>query len=150
MAMTAADVATILTMKEKETSTTVAVTKARVDLSSLINTEVVVVIALIVRSKAMIKAMTQAILVDLTKTVAVIEEAVSEAVEEVAEITVETDAEAVAMGVEIAWVTTITNKTLTVVVVSMVNQTEEIQEDIRVLVGIEAEAEARSDMKHGY
>jgi hypothetical protein len=133
-------------MKERETSTTVADTKARVDLSSLISTEVVEVIALIVQSKAMIKVMTRDILVDLTKTEAVIEEAALMVAEEVAEITAEIDAEAADMVAEIAWVTTTTNKTTTA---NMVNPTE-TQEDIRVLAGIEAEAEARSDMKHGY
>jgi hypothetical protein len=146
VAMTAADVDTTLTMKERETSTMVAETKARVGLSSLISTEVVVDIALIAQSKAMIKAMTRAMALDSTKTEVVIEEAASVAVEEVVEITVETDAEVVAMVVEIAWVTTTTNKTTTV---SMVRIMETL-EDIRVLAGIEAEAEARSDMKHGY
>ena len=133
-------------MKERETSTTVADTKARADLSSLISTEVVEVIALIVQSKAMIKVMTRDILVGMTKTEAVIEEAALMAAEEVAEITVEIDAEAADIVAEIALVTTTTNKTTTV---NTVNPTE-TQEDIRVLAGIEAEAEARSDMKHGY
>jgi len=146
VAMTAADVDTTLTMKERETSTMVAETKARVGLSSLISTEVVVDIALIAQSKAMIKAMTRAMALDSTKTEVVIEEAASVAVEEVVEITVETDAEVVAMVVEIAWVTTTTNKTTTVNMVRIM----ETLEDIRVLAGIEAEAEARSDMKHGY
>ena len=146
VAMTAADVDTTLTMKERETSTMVAETKARVGLSSLISTEVVVDIALIAQSKAMIKAMTRAMALDSTKTEVVIEEAASVAVEEVVEITVETDVEVAAMVVEIAWVTTTTNKTTTVNMV----RTMEILEDIRVLAGIEAEAEARSDMKHGY
>lgn len=146
VAMTAADVDTTLTMKERETSTMVADTKVRAGLSSLISTEVVVDIVLIAQSKAMIKAMTRAMVVDLTKTEAVNEEAALVAVEEVAEIIVETDAEAAAMVVEIAWVTTTTNKTTTV---NMVRTTESL-EDIRVLAGIEAEAEARSDMKHGY
>ena len=146
VAMTAADVDTTLTMKERETSTMVAETKARGGLSSLISTEVVVDIALIAQSKAMIKAMTRAMALDSTKTEVVIEEAASVAVEEVVEITVETDAEVVAMVVEIAWVTTTTNKTITVNMVRIM----ETLEDIRVLAGIEAEAEARSDMKHGY
>ena len=146
VAMTAADVDTTLTMKERETSTMVAETKARVGLSSLISTEVVVDLALIAQSKAMIKAMTRAMALDSTKTEVVIEEAASVAVEEVVEITVETDAEVVAMVVEIAWVTTTTNKTTTVNMVRIM----ETLEDIRVLAGIEAEAEARSDMKHGY
>ena len=146
VAMTAADVDTTLTMKERETSTMVAETKARVGLSSLISTEVVVDIALIAQSKAMIKAMIRAMALDSTKMEVVIEEAASVAVEEVVEITVETDAEVVAMVVEIAWVTTTTNKTTTVNMVRIM----ETLEDIRVLAGIEAEAEARSDMKHGY
>ena len=146
VAMTAADVDTTLTMKERETSTMVAETKARVGLSSLISTEVVVDIALIAQSKAMIKAMTRAMALDSTKTEVVIEEAASVAVEEVVEITVETDAEVAAMVVEIAWETTTTNKTTTVNMVRIM----ETLEDIRVLAGIEAEAEARSDMKHGY
>ena len=143
VAMTAADVDTTLTMKERETSTMVAETKARVGLSSLISTEVVVDIALIAQSKAMIKAMIRAMALDSTKTEVVIEEAASVAVEEVVEITVETDAEVVAMVVEIAWVTTTTNKTTTVNMVRIM----ETLEDIRVLAGIEAEAEARAHPK---